>query len=132
MWCLAVLYLRSHRLRDEIWRLEKVSETRRQKKLERFTIYSLMDAPLTTCGCCECVMMLVPEANGIMIVSRDDNSMTPCGMTFTTCMGTVGGGQQTPGMMGHSKRWVLSKKFIPYEGGIKRVVWLSKNIKEEL
>ena len=46
-------------------------------------------------------------------------------------MATVGGGQQTPGMMGHSKRWVTSPKFIPYEGGIKRVVWMSKNIKEE-
>ena len=102
-----------------------------QRNVDRFTFYSLMDAPMTTCGCCECVMMLVPEANGVMIVSRDDNSMTPSGMTFTTCMGTVGGGQQTPGMMGHSKRWILSNKFIPVEGGIKRVVWLSKNIKEE-
>ena len=98
---------------------------------ERFTFYSLMDSPMTTSGCCEAVMIIVPEANGVMIVSRDDLSMTPCGMTFTTLMATVGGGQQTPGMMGHSKRWVTSPKFIPYEGGIKRVVWISKNIKEE-
>jgi acetyl-CoA synthase len=99
--------------------------------VDRFTIYSLMDSPMTTCGCCECVMIIIPEANGVMIVSRDDYSMTPCGMTFTTLMGTVGGGQQTPGMMGHSKRYVLSNKFIPVEGGIKRVIWLSKNVKEE-
>ncbi|MBM3155812.1 MAG: CO dehydrogenase/CO-methylating acetyl-CoA synthase complex subunit beta, partial [Chloroflexi bacterium] len=71
-----------------------------QKKLNRFTIYSLMDAPLTTCGCCECVMAVIPEANGVMVVSRDDYGMTPCGMTFTTLMSTVGGGLQTPGMMG--------------------------------
>jgi acetyl-CoA synthase len=102
-----------------------------QRSTERFTVYSLMDAPMTTCGCCECNMVVVPEANGVMIISRDDYSMTPCGMTFTTLMGTIGGGQQTPGMMGHSKRYVLSKKFIPVEGGIKRVVWLSKNVKEE-
>ncbi len=101
------------------------------RSVDRFTIYSLMDSPMTTCGCCECVMIIIPEANGMMIVSRDDYSMTPCGMTFTTLMGTVGGGQQTPGMMGHSKRYVLSNKFIPVEGGIKRVIWLSKNIKEE-
>ena len=101
------------------------------RSVERFTFYSLMDSPMTTCGCCEAVMIIVPEANGVMIVSRDDLSMTPCGMTFTTLMATVGGGQQTPGMMGHSKRWVTSPKFIPYEGGIKRVVWISKNIKEE-
>jgi acetyl-CoA synthase len=101
------------------------------RNVERFTIYSLMDSPMTTCGCCECVMALIPEANGVMIVNRDDYSMTPCGMTFTTLMGTVGGGLQTPGMMGHAKLYVTSKKFIPVEGGIKRVVWLSKNVKEE-
>lgn len=99
--------------------------------VERFTIYSLMDAPMTTCGCCECVMVIIPEANGVMIVSRDDYGMTPCGMTFTTLMGTVGGGLQTPGMMGHSKLYTTSNKFISVEGGIKRVVWLSKNVKEE-
>ena len=103
-----------------------------QKKLTRFTIYSLMDAPLTTCGCCECVMAVIPEANGVMVVSRDDYGMTPCGMTFTTLMSTVGGGLQTPGMMGHGKTYVISKKFIPVEGGIKRLVWMSKNLKEEL
>lgn len=36
MWCLARLYLRARRLRDEIWRLEQVSETRRRRRLERF------------------------------------------------------------------------------------------------
>jgi len=77
-------------------------------------------------------MVLIPEANGFMIVSRDDYGMTPCGMTFTTLMGTAGGGQQSPGMMGHGKIYVLSKKFISAEGGIKRVVWMSKNLKEEL
>jgi len=102
-----------------------------QRNVERFTVYSLMEDPMTTCGCCECNMVVVPEANGVMIVSRDDYNMTPCGMTFTTLMGTIGGGLQTPGMMGHSKRYVLSNKFIPVEGGLKRVVWLSKNVKEE-
>jgi acetyl-CoA synthase len=103
-----------------------------QRAITRFSLYSIMDAPLTTCGCCECVMVLVPEANGFMIISRDDYSMSPCGMTFTTLMGTVGGGLQTPGMMGHGKIYVLSKKFIPVEGGIKRLVWMSKNLKEEM
>ncbi|MBE0480502.1 MAG: CO dehydrogenase/CO-methylating acetyl-CoA synthase complex subunit beta [Dehalococcoidia bacterium] len=102
------------------------------KNIDRFTIYSLMNAPMTTCGCCECVMAVIPEANGVMIVSRDDYGMTPSGMTFTTLMATVGGGLQTPGMMGHGKTYLASKKFIPVEGGMKRVVWLSKNLKEEL
>jgi acetyl-CoA synthase len=99
--------------------------------VDRFTIYSLMDAPMTTCGCCECVMIVIPEANGVMVVSREDLSMTPSGMTFTTLMASVGGGQQNPGMMGHGKIYMLSDKFISVEGGLRRVVWLSKNLKGE-
>ena len=102
-----------------------------QQSIERFTIYSLMDAPMTTCGCCECVMSIVPEANGVMIVSRDDYSNTPSGMTFTQLMGVMGGGLQTPGMMGLGKTYILSDKFISADGGFKRVVWMSKNLKEE-
>ncbi|MDP2744746.1 MAG: acetyl-CoA decarbonylase/synthase complex subunit alpha/beta [Dehalococcoidia bacterium] len=103
-----------------------------QMKTDRFTLYSIMDQPMTTCGCCECVMALLPECNGFMLVSRDDYGMTPCGMTFTTLMGTVGGGLQTPGMMGVGKYYLLSKKFISAEGGIRRVVWMSKNLKESM
>jgi acetyl-CoA synthase len=77
-------------------------------------------------------MAILPEANGVMIVSREDMSMTPIGMGFSTLMATVGGGQQNPGMMGHGKRYVLSDKFISVEGGLRRVLWLSKNLKEEL
>src|SRR3990172_6980722 len=71
--------------------------------VNRFTIYSVMDSPMTTCGCCECVMVLLPETNGVMIVSRDDYDMTPSGMAFTTLMGLGGGGLQTPPIIGHGK-----------------------------
>ena len=76
-------------------------------------------------------MIVVPEANGFMVVSREDLGITPCGMTFTTLMNDVGGGRQTPGMMGHGKTYVFSKKFIVAEGGIKRLLWMSQNLKEE-
>ena len=98
--------------------------------IQRMTLYSIMDAPMTSCGCFECIMMLIPEANGFMIVSREDPGMTPAGMTFSTLAGLAGGGQQSPGMMGHGKFYLLSKKFIPNEGGLKRVVWMSQNLKE--
>ncbi len=103
-----------------------------QRNISRFTIYSLMDSPMTTCGCCECNMVVIPEANGVMVVAREDYGMTPCGMKFTTLMGELGGGRQSPGMMGHGKRYILSEKFISTEGGLKRLVWLSKSLKEEL
>jgi acetyl-CoA synthase len=46
--------------------------------------------------------------------------------------GTVGGGVQTPGFIGHSKQYIGSNKFISAEGGIKRIVWMNKDLKEEL
>jgi acetyl-CoA synthase len=58
--------------------------------------------------------------------------MTPCGMKFSTLAGTVGGGQQTPGFIGHSKHYINSKKFIAAEGGIKRIVWMPTVLKEEI
>ncbi|NQT85487.1 CO dehydrogenase/CO-methylating acetyl-CoA synthase complex subunit beta, partial [bacterium] len=44
----------------------------------------------------------------------------------------VCGGQQTPGFLGHSKLYVASRKFITGDGGFRRLVWMPKNLKEEL
>jgi acetyl-CoA synthase len=76
--------------------------------------------------------MVVPEANGVMVVSREDPSMTPAGMTFSTLAGVAGGGLQTPGMMGIGKYYLVSKKFISAEGGFTRVVWMSSILKESM
>ncbi len=95
-------------------------------------VYSIMENPMTACGCFECIAMLIPEANGIMIVSREDISMTPAGMTFSTLAGMAGGGLQTPGVMGHGKFYITSPKFISADGGFKRVVWMSSILKEQM
>ncbi len=100
--------------------------------VERVTFYSIMESPMTSCGCFECIMVLVPEANGFMIVSREDPSMTPSGMTFSTLAGTAGGGLQTPGMMGMGKFYLTSDKFISGDGGIARIVWMSSFLKQSM
>jgi acetyl-CoA synthase len=94
------------------------------------TMYSIMENPMTACGCFECICMLIPEANGIMVVSREDPSMTPAGMTFSTLAGIAGGGLQTPGVMGVGKFYLTSPKFISADGGFKRIVWMSSILKE--
>jgi acetyl-CoA synthase len=94
------------------------------------SMYSIMENPMTACGCFECICMLIPEANGIMVVSREDPSMTPAGMTFSTLAGIAGGGLQTPGVMGVGKFYLTSPKFISADGGFKRVVWMSSVLKE--
>ncbi len=95
-------------------------------------MYAVMENPMTACGCFECIMMVIPEANGFMIVSREDPSMTPAGMTFSTLAGMAGGGLQTPGVMGHGKFFILSPKFIRADGGLKRIVWMSSILKEQM
>ncbi len=45
---------------------------------------------------------------------------------------TIGGGQVTPGFVGHSKYNVTQRKFILGDGGLLRVVWMPKILKEEL
>ncbi len=97
--------------------------------VERVSMYSIMQDPMTACGCFECIAMVIPEANGIMVVSREDPSMTPAGMTFSTLAGVAGGGLQTPGMMGVGKYYLLSRKFISADGGFKRIVWMSSILK---
>lgn len=100
--------------------------------VEQVAMYSIMENPMTACGCFECIMMVIPEANGFMIVSREDPSMTPAGMTFSTLAGMCGGGLQTPGVMGIGKYFITSKKFIRADGGLKRVVWMSSFLKETM
>jgi acetyl-CoA synthase len=100
--------------------------------VDAVSMYSLMDGPQSSCGCFECIVAIVPEANGVMLVHRDYSGITPCGMSFTTLAGSVGGGVQTPGFLGVGKLYILSKKFISAEGGLTRVVWMPKELKEIL
>ncbi|MCP4612262.1 MAG: CO dehydrogenase/CO-methylating acetyl-CoA synthase complex subunit beta [Planctomycetes bacterium] len=100
--------------------------------IERMSQYSMIADPMTSCGCFECIAGILPSTGGIMIVNREYPEMTPCGMKFSTLAGTVGGGQQTPGFIGHSKHFICSKKFIAAEGGIQRIVWMPKVLKEEI
>ena len=100
--------------------------------LEQFHGYSIMTFPETSCGCFECIGAIVPEANGFMIVNREHSGMTPLGMTFSTLAGLVGGGNQTPGFMGFGRLYITSKKFIKADGGLKRIVWMPKELKDAL
>jgi acetyl-CoA synthase len=102
------------------------------KTLEIFNAYSLIEHPMTSCGCFECISCVLPSTNGMMTVYRNFPGMTPSGMKFSTLAGMVGGGVQTPGFLGHSKLYVGSPKFISAEGGVRRIVWMNRDLKEEL
>ncbi|MEN8141682.1 MAG: acetyl-CoA decarbonylase/synthase complex subunit alpha/beta [Thermodesulfobacteriota bacterium] len=94
--------------------------------------YSLMNNPMTACGCFEAIAAMLPQCNGIMVVNRDHRGMTPSGMKFTSLAGMAGGGAQTPGFMGVSKHFMTSKKVFKADGGLKRICWLPKMLKDEI
>ena len=120
---------------ENIGQWEKVNEFisgATQGKIEVMSAYSMIVDPMTSCGCFECISAVLPSTNGIMIVNREYTEMTPSGMKFSTLAGTVGGGNQMPGFIGHSKHYIGSKKFIAAEGGIGRIVWMPTGLKESL
>jgi acetyl-CoA synthase len=97
-----------------------------------YNFYSMVIDPMTTCGCCECIAAMLPACNGVMTVGRDYGGETPCGMKFTTLAGVMGGGASSPGFVGHSKHNITQGKFILGDGGLLRMVWMPKQLKEEL
>ncbi len=100
--------------------------------VSHYNFYSMCKDPMTTCGCCECIAALLPQCNGIMTVGRDYKGETPCGMKFTTLAGVMGGGASSPGFVGHSKFNITQRKFVKGDGGLLRLVWMPKALKEEL
>lgn len=97
-----------------------------------FNAYTMMVDPMTSCGCFECIVAVLPSTNGVMIVNREYPGMTPSGMKFSTLAGIVGGGLQTPGFIGVGRQYITSPKFISADGGFPRIVWMPKELKEAL
>lgn len=112
--------------------INRYVELKSNGNIKSFNLYSLMDNPMTSCGCFECIVAMMPETNGVIVVDRDYLGMTPIGIKFSTLASMVGGGAQTPGFTGIGKLYLSSPKFISAEGGQKRIVWMPKHLKEEV
>ena len=100
--------------------------------VENVTLYSILEDPMTSCGCFECICGIEPVSNGVIVVNREYKGMTPSGMTFGELASCTGGGVQTPGYMGHGRHFIASKKFVSAEGGIQRIVWMPKELKDDV
>jgi len=103
-----------------------------RQMIDHYNFYSLVHDPMTTCGCCECIAAVLPSCNGVMTVHRDYTGETPSGMKFTTLAGVMGGGQSSPGFVGHSKYNITQGKFLVGDGGLLRMVWMPRSLKEEI
>ncbi|MFZ7132772.1 MAG: acetyl-CoA decarbonylase/synthase complex subunit alpha/beta [Eubacteriales bacterium] len=123
-------------LEDEvrgIWtEVSKAVDVASQGAVSRVSLYSILEDPMTSCGCFECICGIVPEANGVVIVNREYGDVSPVGMTFGELASMTGGGVQTPGFMGHGRHFIGSKKFMSAEGGLARIVWMPKELKDDV
>ena len=100
--------------------------------VENVTLYSILEDPMTSCGCFECICGIEPMSNGVIVVNREFKGMTPAGMTFGELASCTGGGVQTPGYMGHGRHFIASRKFVSAEGGVGRIVWMPKELKDDV
>ncbi|NLO49426.1 MAG: CO dehydrogenase/CO-methylating acetyl-CoA synthase complex subunit beta [Clostridiales bacterium] len=112
--------------------VDKVIAKATHGAVESVTLYSILEQPMTSCGCFECICGIMPEANGVIIVNREFRGLTPSGMSFGELASMTGGGVQTPGFMGHGRQFISSKKFVAAEGGPIRIVWMTKELKDDV
>ncbi len=112
--------------------LNEFVSSKSSKTVEQVSLYSMLMAPMTSCGCFECILGIVPEVNGVIAVDREYGGMTPLGMSFSSLASMVGGGIQTPGFLGVGRLFLASRKFIPADGGLQRLTWMPRDLKEAL
>lgn len=112
--------------------INKFVREKSNQAVESVSIYSIVDSPQTSSGYFECILVVVPEVKGVMVVNRDYPGLTPCGMNFSELSLLLKRGAQVPGFLGISKLYILSRKFISAEGGLRRLVWMPRKLKNLL
>jgi acetyl-CoA decarbonylase/synthase complex subunit beta len=95
-------------------------------------LHSIFGHPHTSCGCFEAIAFYIPEVDGIGIVDRSFKAPTVNGMTFSAMAGFCGGGKQVEGFLGIGIEYIKSRKFLIADGGLTRVVWMPKALKEKV
>lgn len=103
-----------------------------QGRIQQVSLYSIMETPMAACADFQCMVVLIPEANGVMVLRREDAALvTPAGLTIET-FSSLAAGEQIPGIVGIGQSHLLSRQFLAPEGGFRRVVWMSSRLKESL
>jgi acetyl-CoA decarbonylase/synthase complex subunit beta len=114
---------------------EGVNEVVQKKSMgssNRLYLHSIFSYPHTSCGCFQGLLFFISKVNGVGYVHREFRGQIPTGRTFSSMAGEASGGKQTEGLVGASIEYLRSSKFLAGDGGFKRVVWLPKEIKEDL
>lgn len=96
----------------------------------RVYLHSAFEYPHTSCGCFQAIWFYIPEVDAFGLVHRDFVGPSVVGVPFSTMAADTSGGRQVEGFLGLALEYLRSKKFLQADGGMKRCVWMPKEIKE--
>ena len=93
-------------------------------QITRVQIHGLREFPHTSCGCFGFLVFWIESLNGFGIMERNYKSEAPEGFTWDI-LANAAGGKQTPGVVGASRNYLRSKRFMQGEGGFAALRWAS-------
>jgi acetyl-CoA decarbonylase/synthase complex subunit beta len=117
-------------IRGEYSGVNKVEAEKSLGNYDRVYLYSAFEHPHTSCGCFEAIVYYIPEADAFGVVHREYKGATVIGETFSHMAGETSGGKQIEGRLGTGLQQLRSPKFIQADGGLARIVWMPKELKE--
>jgi acetyl-CoA synthase len=100
--------------------------------VQKVSLYSLMQGQLPSIGCFETVAVPEPAAGGVVIVSRAYQGESPSGTSFAELAALADQSNEGSNVAGFSRDFIASKKFLKAEGGLRRIVWMPKELKNAL
>lgn len=104
--------------------VNKAVEKLSPSHIKRVQLHGLREFPHTNCGCFQYLVFWLQSLNGFGIIERNYQGEAPEGLTWNI-LANAAGGKQTPGVVGVSRSYLLSKRFMQGEGGLDSLRWVS-------
>ncbi|MBT9163965.1 MAG: Carbon monoxide dehydrogenase/acetyl-CoA synthase subunit alpha [Chloroflexi bacterium] len=117
-------------VRGEYAGVNAVAQEKSLGSVEEVYLYSSFGRPHTSCGCFQSICFYIPEVDAFGLVYRDFIGESVIGLPFSKMAGETSGGRQVEGSCGMGLEYLRSPKFFQADGGLRRVVWMPKDIKE--
>ncbi len=117
--------------KGEYFEVNRAIERLSPSHIKRVQLHGLREFPHTSCGCFQFLVFWIESLRGIGIMERDYQGEAPEGFTWDKLANSAGG-KQTPGIVGVSRNYLRSKRFMQGEGGLDAVRWISPRAFEVL
>jgi acetyl-CoA decarbonylase/synthase, CODH/ACS complex subunit beta len=117
-------------VRGEYAGCNTLGEEKSMGAYNRVYLHSAFEYPHTSCGCFQAIWFYIPEVDAFGLVHRDFVGETVVGVPFSTMAADTSGGRQVEGFLGLALEYLRSPKFLQADGGLRRLVWMPKELKE--